>query len=239
LGSAQLSKLDIIALDADDTLWHCESLFQSTQVRLIEILDQYADHQKVTALLHDTEERNIGLFGFGIKGFTLSMIETAIEISEQKISATDIHEITMMGKAMLDSPLDLFDGVEEVLSDLAKDYPLYLITKGDNMDQYNKIEKSGLARHFTEIDVVLKKDVATYRDLFAGYGIDPSKALMAGNSVPSDVLPILELGGWGVHIPYHVIASFEQHDDDPAHSRFRRLEGLNQLPGLLAGLKDD
>jgi putative hydrolase of the HAD superfamily len=233
-----MSKFDVLAFDADDTLWHCESLFQDTQARLTEILDQYADHESVAARLHDTEESNIRLFGFGIKGFTLSMIETAIEISDKKISAEDIHEITMMGKAMLDSPLELFEGVDDVLDELASRYSLYLITKGDNMDQYNKIEKSGLAHHFNEIDVVLKKDVPTYHGLFAGYETDPGRTLMTGNSIPSDVLPILELGGWGVHIPYYVVASFEQHENDPDHNRFRRIDRLSKLPELLVQLED-
>ena len=232
-----MTLLDAIALDADDTLWHSESLFQKTQARLIEILDQYADHESVLARLHDTEEQNIRLFGFGIKGFTLSMIETAIEISDRRISADDIHEITMMGKAMLDSPLDLFDGVADVLSDLANNYPLFLITKGDNMDQYNKIDKSGLAGHFSQIEVVLKKDVPTYQKLFQEHGVDPGHVLMAGNSIPSDVLPVLELGGWGVHIPYHVVASFERHDKDPKHDRFRRIERLSDLPDLVRSLE--
>jgi putative hydrolase of the HAD superfamily len=233
-----MSKFDVLAFDADDTLWHCESLFQDTQARLVEILDQYAGHESVAARLHDTEESNIRLFGFGIKGFTLSMIETAIEISDKKISAEDIHEITMMGKAMLDSPLELFEGVDEVLDDLASRYSLHLITKGDNMDQYNKIDKSDLAHHFNEIDVVLKKDVQTYRDLFAEHKTDPRRTLMTGNSIPSDVLPILELGGWGVHIPYYVVASFEQHENDPKQSRFRRIDRLSKLPELLHQLED-
>ena len=232
-----MTLLDAIALDADDTLWHSESLFQKTQARLIEILDQYADHESVLARLHDTEEQNIRLFGFGIKGFTLSMIEAAIEISQGRITAPEIHEIVMMGKAMLDSPLDLFDGVADVLSDLANHYPLFLITKGDNMDQYNKIDKSGLAGHFSQIEVVLKKDVPTYQKLFQEHGVDPGRVLMAGNSIPSDVLPVLELGGWGVHIPYHVVASFERHDKDPKHDRFRRIERLSDLPDLVRSLE--
>jgi len=234
-----MNRLEAIAFDADDTLWHCESLFQDTQARLVQILDQYADHESVMSRLHDMEEKNIKLFGFGIKGFTLSMIETAIEISDKRISAADIHEIVMMGKAMLDSPLELFDGVDNILSRLARDYPLYLITKGDNMDQYNKIDKSGLSGHFQGINVVLQKDVATYRDLFGGYEVDPARVLMAGNSIPSDVLPVLELGGWAVHIPYHVVAEFERHDDDPQYDRFRRIESLGHLPDLISQLEGD
>ncbi len=136
--------IKVVALDADDTLWHSESRFQDTQARLSEILDSHAPHDHVQAHLHELEARNIKLFGFGIKGFTLSMIEAAIEISQGGITAAEIHEIVMMGKAMLDGPMELLDGVGDTLAALALDFPLIMITKGDHMDQYNKIEKSGL-----------------------------------------------------------------------------------------------
>jgi len=228
--------IEVIAFDADDTLWHSESLFHATQARLSEILDRHAPHDEVQARLHDTEAHNIRLFGYGVKGFTLSMVEAAIEISRQQISADEIHEIVMMGKAMLDNPLELMDGVEAVLEQLRGSHRLFLITKGDHMDQYNKIGKSGLSHRFEQIEVVLEKDVATYRELFARHDVAPERLLMVGNSVPSDILPILELGGHAVHIPYHVTASFERHDADPAHPRFRRLERIAELPALLAGL---
>lgn len=228
-----MSKIEAIAFDADDTLWHSESLFQATQKRLEQILDQYTPHDEVAAHLHETESKNIRLFGYGIKGFTLSMVESAIELSQRRISASDIHEIVMLGKSMLDSPLELMEGVEEVLAALGRDYPLYLITKGDMLDQQNKIDKSGLVSRFQQVEVVSEKDVATYRDLFESFGVAPGRAVMVGNSIPSDVLPILELGGRGVHIPYHVTASIERHDDDPVNANFFRLERISDLPDLI------
>ena len=222
-----------IGFDADDTLWHTETLFQETQARLAAILETYAAHDEVQRRLHATEERNVKFFGYGIKGFTLSMVEAAIEISGGRIAAADIHRIVAMGREMLEAPMDLLDGVPQVLADLRPRLPLYMVTKGDLMDQRNKIEKSGLAEHFTAIEVVARKDAATYRELFGRLGIDPATVMMVGNSVPSDILPVLELGGWAVHIPYVVTASFERHDEDPAHARFARLTTIRDLPAHL------
>ncbi|MBT7760423.1 MAG: HAD family hydrolase [Rhodospirillaceae bacterium] len=228
--------IKVVALDADDTLWHSESRFQQTQARLSEILDQYAPHDQVQAHLHELEVRNIKLFGFGIKGFTLSMIEAAIEISQGRITAPEIHEIVMMGKAMLDAPMELLDGVAETVGLLAKDYPLFMITKGDHMDQYNKIGNSGLADHFTQIEVVMNKDVAAYREVFSRHDVNAEQIMLVGNSIPSDILPILELGGHGVYIPYHVTASFERHETEPESPRYRRLSRIQELPALLQKL---
>jgi putative hydrolase of the HAD superfamily len=231
-----MSGLATIAFDADDTLWHTESHFQATQMRLSEILDAYAPHDEVQSRLHGIEERNIKLFGYGVKGFTLSMIEAAIEISDQRISAADIHEIAMMGKAMLDRPMELLPGVEAVLTNLAQRHRLIMITKGDVMDQQNNISQSGLSQYFAAIEIVALKDVVTYRALFARLGLASSQTLMIGNSIPSDVLPILELGGYGVYVPYHITASFERHQTEPDHPRYRRIERISNLPDLIAGL---
>ena len=231
--------IEIVALDADDTLWHSESRFQETQGRLSEILDRYAPHAEVQAHLHELEVRNTKLFGFGIKGFTLSMIEAAIEISKREITAGEIHEIVMMGKAMLEMPMELLDGVAETLAELAKVYPLFLITKGDHMDQYNKIQKSGLADHFKEIEVVMNKDVASYDELFIRHGVAPANVMMVGNSIPSDILPILELGGHGAYIPYHVTASFERHESEPDNPHYHRLARIAELPALLQKTNGD
>jgi putative hydrolase of the HAD superfamily len=225
--------IKVVALDADDTLWHSESRFQATQARLSEILDRHAPHNQVQTHLHELELRNQKLFGFGVKGFTLSMIEAAIEISDCEITAGKIYEIVMMGKAMLDAPMELLDGVRVTLVELAEDYPLMMITKGDHMDQYNKIEKSGLAGHFQEIEVLLDKDVASYDEIFARHNVDPEEVMMVGNSIPSDVLPILELGGHGTFIPYHITASFERHEREPDSPRYHRLTRIDQLPRLL------
>ncbi len=228
--------ISVLAFDADDTLWHTENSFAETQGRLATILDRYAPHSEVMERLQKTERRNILLFGYGIKGFILSMVETAIEISGRRVNAGEIHEILMMGKAMLDAPLNLLDGVERALDELAADYRLLLITKGDMLDQQNKIEKSGLAGRFSYIEVVTEKVPATYRRIFAAQGVEPAEAVMIGNSIPSDVVPVLEIGGHAVHIPYVVTAEFERHDQLPRHDRFFQLDSIGELPALIRSL---
>jgi len=229
--------ITVIAFDADDTLWHTESLFAETQARLAQILERYAPHAEVVERLQRTERLNLAAFGFGIKGFILSMVETAIEISGRRVSAGEIHEIMMMGKAMLDAPLDLLGGAPEVLAELAARYRLFLITKGDMLDQQNKIEKSGLAPHFTHIEVVSRKDPATYRRIFSDRGVVPDEVVMIGNSVPSDILPVLEIGGHAVHIPYAITAEFERHEEMPRHDRFHQLARIEELPALIRMLE--
>ena len=223
-----------IGFDADDTLWHCENRFFETQARLEEILAHHAPREEVEAKLHDTELANVRLFGYGVKGFTLSMVETAVQISGGEITGDEVHEILMMGKAMLDAPVDLMDGAREVLETLHGRYRLVLITKGDVLDQTTKIDKSGLGGYFDQIEVVQRKETADYRDVLDRHGIDPDRFLMIGISVPSDVLPVLELRGWGVPVPYRHTAVFERHADDPPHERFRRLDSLFELPDLVA-----
>jgi len=231
-----MKHIEIIAFDADDTLWHTENLFQDIQKRFSEILDQYAPHEEVQARFHQTEMDNIKLFGYGVKGFTLSLIETAIEISAGKIVASDIHEIVMMGKNLLDAPLDLMDGCADVLKQLKNDYRLFLITKGDVLDQRNKIEKSGLEGLFEATEVVQEKDFNTYSALFKNYDINPQSVAMVGNSLRSDILPILELNGAGIYIPYHVTAHFEIVEENISNPRFYQLENISALPDLLNGV---
>ena len=226
-----------IDFDADDTLWHNEVLFDASQRRLAAILDQYAPHAEVEARLAETESRNISLFGYGIKGFTLSMVETAIELSRRQVTAAEIHEIVMMGKAMLDHPVELIDGVAEVLDGLRGSYRLMVISKGDLRDQRNKIDISGLAGHFEHVEIVSEKDASTYKSVLASRGVDPAVAIMVGNSLPSDVLPVLEIGGHAAHVPYRLTASFERHDGDLSHPRLHRLERVTELPGLLHRLR--
>ncbi len=228
-----MKNLKVIAFDADDTLWHCEQLFQDVQDRLSEILDHYAPHDEVQSRLHQTEMNNIRIFGYGAKGFTLSMIESAIEISAGKITASDIHEIVLLGKGLLEAPLNLIDGSADALEQLRGDYRLLMITKGDVLDQRNKIEKSGLENMFERTEVVQEKDPETYRALFVELGIDPKALAMVGNSLRSDILPILELGGMGIYIPYHVTAHFEVVEEDISHPRFHQLDNIAGLSALL------
>ncbi len=234
-----MKNVDIIAFDADDTLWHCENFFHDVQNKFAGILERYAPHDDVHARFHETELRNIHLFGYGVKGFTLSMVETAIEISNKKVSASHIHDIIMLGKSIFDAPLDLMDGVEETLNDLKQQYRLLLITKGDVLDQRNKIEKSGLEHLFDKTNVVQEKDPATYARLFADYDIDVTKVAMIGNSLRSDILPILELNGAAVHIPYHVTAHFEKVPDQINHPRFFEIADMVDLPELIRSGKEN
>lgn len=225
-----------IGLDADDTLWHCENLFAETQEELQQILEQHASKEEVEANLHSTELENVKLFGYGIKGFTLSMVETAVQISRGTVTGDEVHRILMMGKRMLEAPVELMPGIRGVLEDLRGRHRLILITKGDVLDQTNKIDKSGLGDFFDAIEVVQEKDVSSYTDVFKRNHIRAHCFLMAGNSIPSDVLPVLELGGWGVHIPYEHVAIHELHEKDPTHDRFYRLESISALPDLVSEL---
>lgn len=225
--------IDTVAFDADDTLWHNEHLFQDTQKKLEAIVQRYRPGEDIHDALFAVEMRNLELFGYGIKGFTLSMVEAAIQLTEERITAQEVHEIVQLGKHMMQAPVDLLDGVEETLAAVCGRYRVILITKGDIVDQTSKIERSGLADRFEQVEIVPRKDAAIYRTIFERHGIEPSHTVMVGNSMPSDVLPMLELGGHGVHVPYALLWAHEAHDADPESERFHRLERLDELPGLL------
>jgi putative hydrolase of the HAD superfamily len=199
----------VIGFDGDDTLWHNEQLFADTQHQLRELLGHYGDMATIDSKLLEIERRNLTIFGYGVKGFILSMIETAIEISDSRVSARDIHQIVMMGKALLEHPIELLDGVRDVVEELASRHRLILVTKGDLLHQETKIAASGLADLFWQIEIVSEKDPATYRRLLDRHAVSPSDFVMIGNSVASDVLPVLALGGRAVHVPYHITWALE------------------------------
>ena len=228
--------IDTVAFDADDTLWHNEHLFQDTQKKLEAIVQRYRPGEDIHDALFAVEMRNLELFGYGIKGFTLSMVEAAIQLTEQRISAPEVHEIVQLGKHMIQAPVDLLDGVEATLAEVCGRFRVILITKGDIVDQNSKIQRSGLAGCFEQVEIVPRKDAAIYRAIFERHGIEPARTVMVGNSMPSDVLPMLELGGHGVHVPYALLWAHEAHDEDPVSERFHRLERLGELPGLLRRL---
>ncbi|MEN9937761.1 MAG: hypothetical protein RLZZ387_4340 [Chloroflexota bacterium] len=230
--------IDIVAFDADDTLWHNETLFQLTQDRFRDLLEPYLDTPWTGKELYETELRNLRHFGYGIKGFTLSMIETAIELTGGRVSAREVQTIIDMGRQMLSSPIELIDGVEEVVPALARDHTLMLITKGDLFEQESKIARSGVAGHFAHVEVVSDKTADSYRALLAARGVEPSRFLMVGNSMRSDILPVLELGGHAAYIPYHVTWAHEVVPDEALQgSDFHRLEHLRELPALLERLR--
>ena len=232
--------VEVIAFDGDDTLWHNETIFSVTQEKFGALLRPYVAEADIIASLNATERRNLAMFGYGIKGFTLSMIETAIEMTGGRVTAADIQTVIDHGKAMLDHPVELLDGVQEIVDSLRQMYRLMLITKGDLFDQESKIARSGLAELFWKIEIVSEKDPATYRRIFEAHEIAPDTVLMVGNSVKSDILPVLEIGGRAVHIPYQI--TWEHEHPDPlaaAANPFRTLDSILELPTFLRDSAED
>lgn len=195
--------IKVIAFDADDTLWVNETYFRDAELAFAKLLAKYETANTIDQELFKTEIRNLELYGYGIKGFMLSMIECALELSNYKINPKVIQEILEIGKQMLHKPLELLDGVEEVLQNLQPNYKIILATKGDLLDQERKLEKSNLAQYFHHIEVMTDKKAKDYQKLIKHLDIHPSEFLMIGNSLKSDVLPVLEIGATAIHIPFH------------------------------------
>lgn len=223
-----------LALDGDDTLWHSETLYDVTSRQFAELLAPWLRGRDSDAELLVTEERNLRLFGYGVKGFTLSMIETAIELSGGEVSAREIQQVIDWGKGMLAHPVELLDGVRETLDELAGRYRLLLVTKGDLFHQETKVAESGLAERFWRIEIVGEKDEATYRRILLDHGIPPAEFVMVGNSVRSDVLPVLALGGRAVHVPYRLTWALEAAEPPAEHDGYWTVERFADLPALLA-----
>ncbi len=227
----------LIAFDADDTLWHNENLFAHTQERFRRLLKPYQEPESINQKLFETEMRNLNYFGYGVKGFTLSMIETAIELTDGQISGNEIGEIIKFAKAMVKAPVEPLEGVAETLPALAESYPLAVITKGDLFHQEAKLARSGLGNFFRHVEIVSNKDGEVYRAILQKHHVSPENFLMVGNSPRSDISPILEIGGYAVHIPYRITWAHEAGNEDPIQSpRFFQLESIRQLPALLERL---
>ncbi len=227
----------MVAFDADDTLWHNEDLFEDIQNRLSELLCKYRDRHNLDEELVKNEARNLDLFGYGIKSFTLSMIETAIEMTDQKISAKDISQILNWGKEMLAHPVQLIDGVRETILELSRKHTLGLITKGELFLQETRIARSGLADYFTFIKILSNKRPEDYQKVLEEESIDPQNFIMVGNSLYSDILPVVELGATAVHIPYHITWELEEvSPEDIDTTSFIELESISALPTTLKNL---
>ena len=225
--------LSAIAFDADDTLWHNERFFRLTHDHFSDLLSDYAGRDHLEERLLEAERRNVGRYGFGIKGFVLSMIETALEVTDNRVPGAVIGEIVAAGREMLGHPIELLPHAEAVLAQLKGRYPLLVITKGDLIDQERKIAQSGLGEVFDGVEIVSTKTPAVYAEIFRRRAIPLDAAMMVGNSLKSDVLPVLALGGWGVHVPHELTWALE-HDTAPEDSaRFRLIDDLGQLPALL------
>lgn len=227
-------KLTTVGFDADDTLWHNETFFKLSEARFAELLADYADPDHLGERLFEAEVRNIKHYGYGVKGFTLSMIETAIEITDQNVPANLIKDLIDMGRDMLDHPIDLLPGARDAVEGLSPDFSVILITKGDLLHQERKLAQSGLGDFFHGVEIVSEKTPAVYVDAFARHGAGASTAMMVGNSMKSDVLPALEAGSWGVHVPFALEWQLEQADAPINHHRFHVIEGLSSLQELIS-----
>ncbi len=221
----------VVGLDGDDTLWHSETHFITTTERLSELLAGYTDGSSAAEEhLIEVERRNLARFGYGVKAFTLSMIETAIEVSGTRVTAGEIGQILEWSKDLLDHPVELIDGVSDAVAHLAERHTLLLITKGDLLHQESKVARSGIADHFADVHIVSEKNPSTYAGILSAHGIAPRNFLMAGNSVRSDVLPVLELGAQAVHVPYEVTWALEHapegSDPVPVVSKLADLSAL-------------
>jgi putative hydrolase of the HAD superfamily len=234
-----MAHFDVIAFDADDTLWHNERLYDQTQAGLAALLAPYGvSASSLDAGLFQTESRNIGLFGYGIKSFTLSMIETAVQMTWERLSGHDVLAILDLAKAQLNAPVVLLEHVSETISLLAARYHLMIITKGDMQDQETKLHRSGLSAFFQDIEVVSDKTLKSYATLFKNHAIAPGRLVMLGNSLRSDILPVLQLGAFAVYVPYPGTWLHEAAEAPaPGTPRFYQLEHFGQLPGLLEKLE--
>lgn len=231
-----MAAITTLGFDADDTLWHNESIFEEAHRRYCELLSRYHDAATVDRTLFATEMRNIELFGYGIKAHALSSIETAIELTEGRIGAEEIRAIIALARGMLEHPVELLEGAAEVVPALAQRFRLLLVTKGDLRDQERKVRKSGLEKHFTALEILSEKDASVYGRVLSRHGIDPAEFLMIGNSLKSDILPVLDLGGRAVYVPYRITWQAERAEPPSGPEtagRFFQIKTLRDLPALL------
>ncbi|WP_265499876.1 HAD family hydrolase [Paracoccus beibuensis] len=224
-----------IGLDADDTLWENETFFRVTEAEFRRLLAEHGDAEAIASRLFDAERANLARYGYGIKGFMLSMIQTAVELTDGAVDGRTISRILEMGQDMLAHPVNLLPGVADALDRLAG-RKLILVTKGDLMDQERKVAASGLGDRFTAVEIVADKTPEAYARVLHGHGVAAEGFLMAGNSMRSDVIPVLELGGWGVFIP-HELTWLVERVEAPDHPRLRQLQSMSDLPDLVARLE--
>jgi putative hydrolase of the HAD superfamily len=231
----EATTIKVIAFDADDTLWINEPYFKETETAFCRLLENYLPHHTVERTLLQTEIKNLPLYGYGIKGFMLSMIETALHVTEGAMPASAVQRIIELGKELLARPIELLDGVEEVLLRLKDNYRLVVATKGDLLDQERKLKASGIEHHFHHIEIMSEKGEADYKKLIKHLDVRPEEFLMVGNSLKSDVLPVLNLGGHAVHVPYHTMWAHETIEHNVEHPNFISAEHIREiLPYLLS-----
>ena len=226
-----MKTFDMLAFDADDTLWHSEDGFHASEQRFVQLVAPFAaEGVDVKAALTAVERKNLPVFGYGVKAFGLSAVEAAISISEGRVTTLVLGQLVEMVRALLTEPVRLLPHVPEVLAKVGRHYRLVLITKGDLIHQTHKVETSGLAHHFSDIEILLEKDPQTYDRIFRKMRVSPERVCMVGNSVRSDILPVMALGGTAVHVPYPLLWELEHVDHD---EHFADLESISDLPGWL------
>jgi putative hydrolase of the HAD superfamily len=228
--------LTTIGFDADDTLWQNERFFRLTEQRFAELLGDHAEPGHLSERLLEAEKRNLRLYGFGIKGFTLSMIETAIEVTDGRVPASVIEQILAAGREMLSHPVETLPGARETLERIAGTHRILLITKGDLFDQERKLAQSGLGELFDGVEIVSDKQRDTYARIFARHGDGPERSMMVGNSLKSDVVPAIEAGGWGVHVPHELTWVFEHVEPPTGHPRFLAIDHLGELAAIVEAI---
>ena len=226
-------QIKVIAFDADDTLWENETLFRHAEERFCELMDGFLDAATCEKELFAIEMKNLPLYGYGIKPFTLSLIEAAINLSEGRVSNDILQNIIKLGQDMLQAPNPLLTGVKEVLAKLMGPYRLVVATKGDLLDQERKLERSGLSKYFHHIEIMSDKKPKNYQKLVAHLDINPNEFLMVGNSVNSDILPVLEIGASTVHIPFHTTWAHEVGKEPVDHPKYAKINSMNELLALL------
>lgn len=224
----------VVGFDADDTLWENENHFQEAERRYAALLAPYADPATVSAELYRTETGNLAIYGYGVKSFTLSMVETAVRISRGAVQASVVGEVLSLGKGLLTKPVILLSGVEETLAALKERFRLVLVTKGDLVEQERKLARSGIAGLFHHIEIVSEKDESNYRSLLRHLELRPEQFVMVGNSLRSDILPVLGLGGYGIHIPFHTTWQHERVEEaDMPADRLMRAREIRDVLGWL------
>ncbi|MBD9479216.1 HAD family hydrolase [Pseudoxanthomonas sp. PXM02] len=239
-GRHPMARIRWVGFDGDDTLWKSEDYYRQAEADFEAILGAYVDLADARTHQHllDVERRNLKIFGYGVKGMTLSMLETAIQLTDERISAHDLHRVIEIGRTTLQHPVDLLPGIRDAVERIAADHEIVLITKGDLFHQEAKIAQSGLADLFHRIEVVSEKDEATYARVLRELDVAPAQFAMVGNSLRSDIEPVLALGGWGVHMPYHVTWALEaEHGVDADAPRLRVVENAGQLVDALAAIE--
>ncbi len=231
--------IKVIAFDADDTLWINEPYFQETEQKFCALLEDYLPRHTLAKELFKTEIQNLPLYGYGVKGFMLSMIETGIRVSDSTLNIEVLKKAIEYGKELLEKPIELLDGVEDVLKALKGKFRLVVATKGDLLDQERKLKKSGLEHYFHHIEIMSDKQEGDYRKLIKHLDIQPSEFLMLGNSLKSDVLPVLAIGGHAVHIPYHTTWEHEQVEHNVDHANFRHVHTISEIISFLDSSREE